>query len=295
MLPLLAIEASRAWSAGIPSPRECDLVSAIDSGFAGSVPSIYQRFLVPLIFQPYATDLAAQVRLRGPARILEIAAGTGVVTRALSSGPGPRMSIIATDLNQAMIDQAIAEDPLPSVEWRQADALHLPFADASFDAVVCQFGVMFFPDRPAAIRETHRVLRPGGFFIFNVWDEIRHNEFAETVTGALELLFPDNPPRFLARTPHGYHNLWDIQGDLSKGGFLKAARCQTVAARSRAGSPRVPAIGYCQGTPLRNELEERDPTRLQHFTDIAAQALERRFGAGPVDGKIQAHVVSVDR
>jgi hypothetical protein len=139
------------------------------------------------------------------------------------------------------------------------------------------------------------VLRHGGFFIFNVWDEIRHNEFADTVTSALKALFPDKPPRFLARTPHGYHDLQDIQHDLSKGGFLKAARCQTVALRSAADSPRVPAIAYCQGTPLRNELEERDPTRLQEITDRAAQALERRFGAGPIDGKIQAHIVSVDR
>ena len=270
-------------------------MSTSDSCFAGSVPAIYQRYLVPLIFQPYAADLAARVRSPGPARVLEIAAGTGVVTRALSTEPGPKMSIIATDLNQAMIDQAVAEGPLPSVEWRQADALQLPFDDASFDAVICQFGVMFFPDKPAAFREAHRVLRPGGFFIFNVWDEIRQNEFADTVTSALEVLFPDNPPRFLARTPHGYHNLGDIQGDLRKGGFDKDGRCQTVAARSVAASARVPAIAYCQGTPLRNELEARAPGRLQQSTDIAAQALERRFGAGPVEGKIQAHIVSVDR
>jgi len=270
-------------------------MSTTDTCFGGSVPAIYQRYLVPLIFQSYAVDLAARVRLRGPAKVLEIAAGTGVVTRALSSALGPATSIIASDLNPAMLDQATAEGPLPSVEWRQADALHLPFADASFDAVVCQFGVMFFPDKPAAFSEAHRVLRPGGFFIFNVWDQIRANEFADTINSALEGVFPDNPPRFLARTPHGYHNLRDIQDDLSKGGFQKDARCQTVTARSAANSPRVPAIAYCQGTPLRNELEARDSSRLQHITDIAAKALERRFGAGPVDAKIQAHIVSVDR
>ena len=270
-------------------------MSTTDSGFGGSVPAIYQRYLVPLIFQPYAADLAARVRLRRPARVLEIAAGTGVVTRALSLALGPGTSIIASDLNQAMLDQAVAEGPLPSVEWRQADALHLPFADASFDAVVCQFGVMFFPDKPAAFSETHRVLRAGGFFIFNVWDQIRENEFADTINSTLEVVFPDDPPRFLARTPHGYHNLRDIQDDLGKGGFQQDARSQTVAVRSTADCPRVPAIAYCQGTPLRNELEARDPNRLQHTTDIAAKALEQRFGAGTVDGKIQAHIVIVDR
>jgi len=270
-------------------------MSTIDSRFGGSVPAIYQRYLVPLIFQPYAADLAARVSLRGPARILEIAAGTGVVTRALSSALGPSASITASDLNQAMLDEAAAQGPLPSVEWRQADALHLPFPDASFDAVVCQFGVMFFPDKATAFSEAYRVLRPGGFYIFNVWDEIRENEFADTITGALKVVFPDDPPGFLARTPHGYHDLQNIRGDLIKGGFQKPAGFQTVAARSVADSPRGPAIAYCQGTPLRNELEARGPGRLQEVTDVAAGALERRFGAGRVDGKIQAHIVSVDR
>jgi SAM-dependent methyltransferase len=270
-------------------------MSMIDRRFGGSVPAIYQRYLVPLIFQPYAADLATRVRSRGPARVLEIAAGTGVVTRALSSALGPKTSIIASDLNQAMLDEAAAQGPLPSVEWRQADALHLPFPDRYFDAVVCQFGVMFFPDKAAAFSEVYRVLCPGGFFIFNVWDEIRENEFADTITKALEAVFPDDPPRFLARTPHGYHGLQNIQGDLIKGGFQKSAGFQTVAARSVADSPRVPAVAYCQGTPLRNELEARDTRRLQEVTDIAAGALGRRFGTGPVDGKIQAHILSVDR
>jgi SAM-dependent methyltransferase len=270
-------------------------MSTTDSRFGGSVPAIYQHYLVPLIFQPYAADLAARVRSRGPARILEIAAGTGVVTRALSLALGPKAAIIASDLNQAMLDEAAAQGPLPSVEWRQADALHLPFPDTSFDAVVCQFGVMFFPDKATAFSEAYRVLRPGGFFIFNVWDQIRENEFADTVSSALEVVFPNDPPRFLARTPHGYHDLQNIQGDLIKGGFLKPAGFQTVAARSVADSPRVPAIAYCQGTPLRNEVEARDAGRLQEVTDIAAGALERRFGTGRVDGKIQAHILTVDR
>ena len=172
--------------------------------------------------------------------------------------------------------------------------MQLPFADGTFDAVVCQFGVMFFPDKSKAFSEARRVLRPGGVFIFNVWDRIKENEFADTVTTALESLFPKDPPRFLARTPHGYYDRPTIERDLANGGFAKPARIATVAARSRAESSRVPAIAYCQGTPLRNEIEARDASRLGEATDIAAEAIARRFGRGAVDGKIQAHIVTIE-
>ena len=226
--------------------------------------------------------------------MLEIAAGTGVVTRALASVLPAGVSIVATDLNQAMLDQAAAIGTRRAVEWRQADAMQLPFADATFDAVVCQFGVMFFPEKAKAFSEARRVLRPGGVFIFNVWDRIEENEFADVVTTALESIFPDDPPRFMARTPHGYHDLRAIGRDLAGGGFTASPRIDTVAARSRAASPRIPAIAYCQGTPLRNEIEARDASRLGEATDIAAEAIAERFGPGAVDGKIQAHIVTVE-
>jgi SAM-dependent methyltransferase len=154
---------------------------------------------------------------------------------------------------------------------------------------------MFFPDRAKAFAEARRVLRPGGHFVFNVWDRISENEFADRVTTELETIFPADPPRFLARTPHGYHDLSVIARDVAGGGFTKAPRIDTVAARSRATSARVPAVAYCQGTPLRNEIEARDASRLAEATDVAAAALARRFGTGAVDGKIQAHVVVVER
>jgi SAM-dependent methyltransferase len=197
-------------------------------------------------------------------------------------------------LNQAMIDQACAVGTMRTVEWRQADALQLPFRDGNFDAVVCQFGVMFFPEKSKAFSEARRVLRAGGVFIFNVWDRITENEFADTATTALESLFPRDPPRFLARTPHGYYDHRSIERDLAAGGFIGRSRIDTVAARSKAASPRVPAIAYCQGTPLRNEIEARDASRLGEATDIAAEAIGKRFGRGAVDGKIQAHIVTVE-
>jgi SAM-dependent methyltransferase len=217
-----------------------------------------------------------------------------VVTRALASVLPESVSIVATDLNQAMLDQASAVGTKRTVEWRQADATQLPFRDGTFDAVACQFGVMFFPEKSKAFAEARRVLRPGGVFIFNVWDQIKENEFADTVTTALESLFPKDPPRFMARTPHGYHDQRTIERDLANGGFITSPRINTVAARSRANSSRIPAIAYCQGTPLRNEIEARDASRLGEATDVAAQAIARRFGSGPVDGKIQAHIVAIE-
>lgn len=263
-----------------------------DAKFGGSIPQLYERLLVPLIFQPYADDLAARVAHHRPARVLEIAAGTGVVTRALAQCLPASGTIVATDLNQAMLDQAIATGTARPVQWQQADAMRLPFPDAAFDAVACQFGAMFFPDRAIAFAEARRVLRPGGHFIFNVWDRIEDNDFAHVVTDALAQAFPLDPPRFLARTPHGYHDLAVIADDLARAGFTAPPACTTLAARSRAATPDVPAIAYCQGTPLRNEIAA---SRLDEATAIATAALAQRFGAGPVDGKIQAHVVAVVR
>lgn len=267
---------------------------ASDKVFAGSIPALYETHLVPLIFEPYAADLARRLASRSVTHVLEIAAGTGVVTRNLASILPERVSIVATDLNQPMLDLASAIGTERPVAWRQADAMRLPFPDDVFDAVVCQFGVMFFPEKSKAFAEARRMLRPGGVFIFNAWDRIEENVFADSVTTALESIFPKDPPRFLARTPHGYHERSHIVRDLANGGFTTSPRIDTVAARSRAKSPREPAIAYCQGTPLRSEIEARDAARLGEATDVAAEAIAKRFGRGAVDGKIQAHIVTVE-
>jgi SAM-dependent methyltransferase len=266
-----------------------------DKLFAGSIPRLYEEYLVPLIFRAYAEDLSRRVAARPVRRVLEIAAGTGVVTRALASTLPAGVEIVATDLNQAMIDHGQAIGTSRPVTWRQADAMQLPFEDVEFDAVVCQFGVMFFPDKPTAFAEARRVLGPRGAFLFNVWDRIEENEFADTVTAAMATVFPGDPPRFLARTPHGYHDTSAIARDLMQGGFRAAPEIETRAERSRAESPGIPAVAYCQGTPLRNEIEARNASKLAVATDASAQAIARRFGSGAVDGKIQAHIVSVER
>jgi ubiquinone/menaquinone biosynthesis C-methylase UbiE len=265
-----------------------------DKIFAGSIPALYDRYLGPLIFEPYAADLAERLSDLRDGQILETAAGTGVVTRALARRLPEGVRIVATDLNQPMLDHAATLLPSPRVIWRQADALALPFEAGSFDAVVCQFGVMFFPDRLKAYREALRVLKPGGRLLFNVWDRIEENEFALTVTRALEAVFPADPPLFLARTPHGHHDTDAIGRELSAAGFTQV-QIVTLARRSRAATHRDPAIGFCQGTPLRNEIEGRDAGRLQEATEAAASAIAARFGTGPVDGKMQARVVVAGR
>ena len=265
-----------------------------DKTFAGSIPEIYDRYLVPLIFERYAADLAERLAARKLDSVLEIAAGTGAVTRRLAAVLPAAVSIVSTDLNQPMIDQARRTGTSRAVDWREADASQLPFGDGSFDAVACQFGVMFFPDKPKAFSEARRVLKPGGLFLFNVWDRIEDNEFADTVTAALAGVFPDDPPRFMVRTPHGYHDRAQIERDLRAGGFAKSAQFTTLTARSSASSAENAAIAYCQGTPLRNEIESRNAARLSEATVAAASAIAGRFGPGPIDGKIQALVVAVE-
>jgi ubiquinone/menaquinone biosynthesis C-methylase UbiE len=223
--------------------------------------------------------------------VLETAAGTGVLTRELAGRLSPSTHIVATDLNQPMLDQAARRQQAGDVEWKQADALALPFADRSFDAVACQFGVMFFPDKVKGYKEARRVLRPGGRFLFSVWDDIAENEFADVVTQALAEVFPGDPPRFMARTPHGHHDVDRIRQDLKAAGFADAA-IDAVDARSRAPSAHHVAVAYCQGTPLRNEIEARDASRLEEATNRAAAAVARRFGTAAVDGRIRALVIS---
>ncbi len=261
-----------------------------DRIFAGSIPAIYDRYLRPLIFEPFAIDLAHRLVDLGNGSLLEIAAGTGVLTRALHRILPDSVAITATDLNQPMLDFAAVQLDAPSIVWRQADALNLPFADGVFDVVVCQFGVMFFPDKPAAYRESLRVLKPGGKFVFNAWDSIEENEVTHAVSEGVAAIFPKDPPQFLARTPHGYHNTDQIKRDLQSAGFSQIM-AETAQKRSRAPACHDPAIGFCQGTPLRNEIEGRAPELLVEATESAAAAVRERFGDGPVDGKMQAHIV----
>ncbi len=263
-----------------------------DTDFVGSVPEFYERYLVPLIFGPYAKDLSTRVHDSGARSVLEVACGTGVLTRALAAGLHPDIAITASDLNQPMVDHAASVGTAREVTWRQADVVNLPFEDGSFDAVVCQFGVMFFPDRPEAFAEIGRLLKRGGVFLFNTWDRIETNEFADVVATAAASVFPDDPPDFLARAPYGYFNPHDIRADLSTGGFFEHVEIDVLEARSLADSAEDPAIAFCHGTPLRGEIESRDPSSLAHVTSVATARIAERFGETDVDGLIRAFTVT---
>jgi SAM-dependent methyltransferase len=261
-------------------------MTSADSIFSGSIAALYDRLLVPMLFRPYAQDLARRVAATAPEAILETAAGTGIVTEAIASTI-PAATVVATDLNQAMLDVAAARIASPNVSFRQADALALPFPDASFDVVACQFGAMFFPDRILAYREALRVLRPGGMFLFNVWDRIEANPATDVTARAVATLFPDDPPDFFARVPFGYHDKATVEADLRSAGFRRV-ETETVAKRSRIGSAREAAAGLCQGTPLRSEIEARGS--LETATEAAAAALAPLMVRDGLDAPISAHV-----
>lgn len=262
-----------------------------DGVFPAEVAKLYEELLVPLIFEPYAEDLAGRLRGLQAGELLEVAAGTGVLTRALASSLPRGVRLTATDLNQAMLDRAVAIGTARPVHWQQADVVSLPYEADSFDVVVCQFGVMFFP-KPESFAEVHRVLRSGGRFVFNVWADLESNEFADVVTDAVGALFPSDPPLFLRRTPHGYHDPDQIRADLRAAGFDTTVHVERVDARSTAPTARKVAVAYCEGTPLRGEITDRAGDRLQETVAVAADALAARFGATDLDSRISAWVVT---
>ena len=268
-------------------------MTSTDTDFAGSIPAIYDRYLTTLLFGPFADDIAARAADARPQRLLETAAGTGIVTAALVEAL-PEAEIVATDLNPAMLEVAAGRIGHERVRFQPADAEDLPFDDAAFDAVVCQFGVMFFPDRIRAFREARRVLRPGGRFLFNAWNRIEENPVTDIVMSAVAGVYAQDPPSFFRRVPHGYWDTARIVADLAAAGFVDVA-LETVEKNSRADSPRAAAIGICQGTPLRNEIEERAGVSLAEATEVAAAAREKRFGSGAIDAPMSAHVVVAAR
>ena len=257
--------------------------------FAGSIPAIYDRYLGQLLFRPYADDLVARLAAERPGRALELAAGTGIVTaQAAKALPGAH--IVATDLSQAMLDVAAGRKETSGVTFQVADAQDLPFDDGSFDAVLCQFGVMFLPDKARAYGETRRVLRPGGTLLFSVWEGIDDNPIAATVQAALAGYFPEDPPQFISRIPHGYHDPSAIREALCTAHFNEID-VTALTLPSVSPSAGDVAIGFCQGTPIRNEIVSRGGD-LEAVTDAVRSALTGTFGHGEVRADMAALVVT---
>jgi len=264
-------------------------MTTTDTVFAGSIPALYDRFMVPMMFEPYAADVADRAKHFRPRDILETAAGTGVVTAAVHRAL-PDTNIIATDLNPAMLEMAVERLHTSKVRYQAADAQDLPFDDQSFDLVVCQFGVMFFPDKLDANREAFRVLRPGGRYLLLIWDSLDKNPASKAVHEAVAAQFPDDPPQFYARVPFGYHDLELVTADLMAAGF-DDIEFETINHRSRLSSAIDAATGLCQGSPLRSEIEARDHAALDRVTEAAAQALAKFEGPEGFDAPMSAHLV----
>jgi len=266
---------------------------AVDIRFSGSVPANYERYLVPLLFRPYAEQLAERASRFRPARILETAAGTGVVTNALVQAL-PDADIVATDLNQAMLDVAAERVTSPRVTFRQADALDLPFDDESFDLVVCQFGVMFYPDKVQGNREARRVLRDGGRYLIAIWDRIENNVLSNEAYQAMQRLFPDNPPQFMVRGPFSYHDPEWIERDLRAGGF-DTVQIETVALTSRTDSAEDGARGLVYGSPMGVELEDYGPGALDRVFEAVRESASRFDRPDGFEAPMVAHIVTATR
>jgi ubiquinone/menaquinone biosynthesis C-methylase UbiE len=262
-----------------------------DAAFGGSIPALYDRCLGPMLFEPYAEDMAGRAAALQPGRILETAAGTGILTERLAAF-NPVVEIVATDLNPDMLALAVERDHEPQVTLQQADAEALPFPDGSFDLVVCQFGVMFYPDRVAAHREARRVLKPGGRYLFNCWDSVDANPIVEQVVAALAQLFPEDAPGFLSRVPFGYHDRARIEADVRSGGF-KTVEIETVVKTSRTTAEDA-ATGLCCGSPLRGEIEARAPGRLDEITAAVVAQLRSLSGSDRLEQPMSALVVTAE-
>ena len=260
-----------------------------DKAYTGSIPAFYDRYLGPMLFRPYAADIAARAMAFAPLTVLETAAGTGIVTARLAEVLADDARITATDLNQAMIDVGAAKVNSPKVKWRACDATRLPFADGSFDLVLCQFGIMFFPSKLDAFKEARRVLRPGGKFLFNVWDRIELNPFPLTVADAIAALYSVDPPNYPRRTPYGHHDVETIKNQLVEAGF-RTIEFVVVTLPTSCPSAGDAAIAQLHGSPMRIEIEARDPTGLEAATDAVEAALAARFGDGPIESTMQAIV-----
>ncbi len=264
-----------------------------DAAFIGSIPQHYDQGLGPMIFVDYAADIAQRVAAGNPARVLETAAGTGIVTRALRDALPAATRLTATDLNPPMLEIARGKfRPGEQVEFQPADAMALPFPDGSFDAVVCQFGVMFFPDKDKSYREVHRVLAPGGRYLYNVWDSHRHNPFGRIAHEVAGSFFPADPPQFY-KVPFSYPQIDPIKESLTEAGFTDI-NIAVVKLEKEIPDAGAFARGIVYGNPLIEQIRARggEPEKVH---EAVVQKLRREFGVDPGRMPLQAIVFSAKK
>jgi ubiquinone/menaquinone biosynthesis C-methylase UbiE len=261
--------------------------------FGGSIPENYDRYLGPSLFEPFANDAVARLDPGLHRNVLEIACGTGIVTRRLRDRLRAEARLVATDLNPAML--ALAQhkfDLKDNVAWLEADAGALKFSDGSFDAVVCQFGVMFFPDKEKAMREACRVLAPGGVFLFNVWDSFEQNPVARTAHETIASFFDHDPPDFY-QTPFGFHDAHLIGELVRQAGFAEV-EISIVKLPCQSRSAADFAIGLVRGTPVAGAIEERG-NNVGQIVQAVEKKIGEQFGVAPVETTMQALVCRARR
>jgi ubiquinone/menaquinone biosynthesis C-methylase UbiE len=264
------------------------------SAFVGKIPEQYDRYLAPLFFNPYADDLAGRLAVVEDMQILEVACGTGIVTRRLVERLGGRGSVVATDLNEAMF--AHARTRLPGrgdAHYRTADGTSLPFESRSFHAVVCQFGLVFFSDQPAGAREAFRVLTPGGVYLLNVWDSLARNPVPRIAHETIAKFFPNDPPRFYT-VPFGSYDRAALEALLRDAGFSEV-RCERVAKQGESPTAADAAIGLVEGNPVYGEIMQRRPDALADIKAAVAANLARELGDRPLRAPLSALVATARR
>jgi SAM-dependent methyltransferase len=260
--------------------------------FAGSVPSHYDRYLGPTLFEPYAIDLVGRLPVRPGMSVLEVAAGSGRVTRHLLARIPRDATLVATDLNPDMLEVARSQMADPRLEWRPANAQDLPFPDAAFDAVVCQFGAMFYPDPAQGHREAHRVLRPGGAYLLNVWGSQAENPWAAAVQRVMDAGFPGDPPQFMKK-PFSMGDRSAVVSALTVTGF-ESVEAEWVDRNGASASAGALAMGAVQGSPLAGEVAQRGAD-LDEWVDRVREEFLKTFGEGEIETPLRALVVSARR
>jgi ubiquinone/menaquinone biosynthesis C-methylase UbiE len=269
-------------------------MSGQHTAFIGSIPENYDRYLGPALFEPYASDLVERLNVSDGASVLELACGTGIVTRRLRDRLAPGVRLVATDLNEAMMAYAARKfRPNEAVEWQQADATDLPFDEKSFDAVVCQFGLMFVPDKQRAIGEAFRVLKPGGAFLFSTWDAIEQNDLAHIAHTTISTFFEQDPPNFY-EVPFCLHDPEAMRSLLKAAGF-RDINLSLLKLPSISPSALDAAKGLVEGNPVIVAINERRPSDVSRIVAAVAAAVAARCGDMPVRGMMQAFVCTALR
>lgn len=261
----------------------------VAASFSGTIPEFYDSIMGPAQFEPFGRELAARLPARPAGDVLEIACGTGRVTRHLRERLDPEVNLVATDISAAMLEHARGRLAAPGVEWREADACRLPFPDARFGAVVCAFGIMFVPDKGLAFREMRRVLRQGGSAWFNVWDGLDNNPHGRAAAEVVEARFPDDPTMRFGSLPYLFNDRAQIRALLEAAG-LQPLTMEPVRIACSCPSARDFATGQMRGTPRGLLLREKGAS-LEDIVDQVAARLAAIGGAAPFNYTAQALVV----